>query len=196
MGENKMIKLLNILQEIVVAPNSVLHAVYQKILDYIQNGSQGDLYLREVDIKRLPKNLKVVGGNLDLEDSSIESLPDNLTVRGYLDLTNTSIQSLPDNLKVEDDLFLSYTPIQSLPDNLKVRGDLHLEHSTIESLPDNFTVRGDLDLRYTPIQSLPDNLRVEGDLDLEGTPLSKKYTTKEQLKAEYPNIKVKGFIFL
>jgi hypothetical protein len=167
-----MIKLLNILQEIVVTPNSV----YQKILDYIQNGSQGNLDLRKVDIKRLPKSLKVVGGSLDLEDSTIESLPDNLTVGGYLDLTSTPIRSLPDNLTVRGDLFLSYTPIQSL-----LVG---------------FTVRGDLDLRYTPIQSLPDNLRVEGDLDLEGTPLSKKYTTKEQLKTEYPNIEVKGNIYL
>ena len=65
-----MIKLLNILQEIVVAPNPVLHAVYQKILDYIQNGSQGDLNLRKVDIKRLPKNLKVVRGHLYLTDTS------------------------------------------------------------------------------------------------------------------------------
>jgi hypothetical protein len=122
MGENKMIKLLNILQEIVVAPN----LVYQKILDYIQNGSQGDLDLREVDIKRLPKSLKVVGGNLFLTATTIESLPDNLTVGGNLFLKNTPIQSLPDNLKVGGVLILSNTPIQSLPDNLTVEGSLLL----------------------------------------------------------------------
>jgi ABC-type uncharacterized transport system YnjBCD ATPase subunit len=171
-----MIKLLNILQEIVVTPNSVLHAVYQKILDYIQNGSQGDLDLREVGIKRLPKSLKVVGGHLFLTDTSIESLPDNLTVTG--------------------NLFLNGTPIQSLPDNLTVGGHLYLTDTSIESLPDNLTVEGGLYLSNTPIQSLPDNLTVGGNLFLSYTPLSEKYTTKEQLKTEYPNIEVKGNIFL
>ena len=63
-----MIKLLNIVQEITVGPNSVL----QKILDYIQNGSQGDLNLEGTDIKRLPNNLKVVGGSLYLGNSIVK----------------------------------------------------------------------------------------------------------------------------
>ena len=102
-----MIKLLNILQEITVGTNSV----YQKILDYVQNGSQGDLNLRKVDIKRLPKSLKVVGGNLILRDTPIQSLPDGLKVGGNLWLRNTPIQSLPNNLTVGGDLYLSNTPL-------------------------------------------------------------------------------------
>ena len=115
--------------------------------------------------------------------------------QGDLHLSNTPIQSLPNNLKVGGYLYLSNTPIQSLPNNLKVEGDLHLSNTPIQSLPNDLKVGGDLILWGTSIQSLPDNLTVEGDLILYSTPLSKKYT-KEQLKAKYPNIKVKGKIYL
>ena len=40
------------------------------------------------------------GGWLDLSNTQITSLPDNLTVGGSLDLRNTQITSLPDNLTV------------------------------------------------------------------------------------------------
>ena len=101
-----------------------------------------------------------------------------------------------EDLNVKGDLYLGDTPIQSLPNGLEVEGDLDLSYAPIQSLPDNLTVRGDLWLNVTPIQSLPNGLKVGGDLLLYETPLSKKYTTEEQLKAKYPNIKVKGDIYL
>ena len=52
-----------------------------------------------------------VEGDLDLEDTKISSLPDNLTVGGDLNLAFTPISSLPDNLKVERHLFLDQTPL-------------------------------------------------------------------------------------
>ena len=110
----------------------------KQITDYIKGGSKGDLNLFE---------------------TPIQSLPDNLRVGGYLFLANTSIQSLPDNLRVGGSLYLNNTPIQTLPDNLEVGGDL--------------------DLFETPIQYLPDNLRVGGSLILTNTPISKKYSADE-----------------
>ena len=101
-----------------------------------------------------------------------------------------------EDLNVKGDLDLNDTPIQSLPNGLEVEGDLWLISSQIQSLPDNLRVGGYLYLSYTPIQSLPNGLKVGGDLLLINTPLSKKYTTEEQLKAKYPNIKVKGDIYL
>jgi hypothetical protein len=101
-----------------------------------------------------------------------------------------------EDLNVKGDLDLNDTPIQSLPNDLEVEGNLWLISSQIQSLPDNLRVGGDLYLGNTPIQSLPNGLKVGGDLLLYETPLSKKYTTKKQLKAEYPNIKVKGDIYL
>ncbi|NWJ80347.1 hypothetical protein HX884_12015, partial [Enterobacter sp. SECR19-1250] len=45
--------------------------------------------------------------NLDLEDvSSVDALPDNLTVGGWLDLEGSSITALPDNLTVGGSLDL------------------------------------------------------------------------------------------
>jgi hypothetical protein len=101
--------------------------------------------------------------------------------KGDLDLGNTPIISLPDNLSVGGDLDLRNTPLTSLPDNLSVGGYLDLYNTKITSLPDNLNVGGGLYLRNTPITSLPNNLSVGGNLDLENTPLSKKYT-KEQIK--------------
>jgi hypothetical protein len=101
-----------------------------------------------------------------------------------------------EELNVKGDLDLSDTPIQSLPNGLKVEGFLNLSNTPIQSLPNGLTVGRNLNLYNTSIQSLPDNLKVGDDLWLKNTPLSKKYTTKKQLRADYPNIKVEGNIYL
>ena len=54
-----------------------------------------------------------VGGSLDLSNTGITSLPDNLTVGRWLDLSNTGITSLPDNLTVGEWLYLNNTGITS-----------------------------------------------------------------------------------
>ena len=69
----------------------------------------------------------IINGDLDLRDTQIQSLPDNLHVGGSLYLRGTPIQSLPDNLHVEGDLFLGKTPIQSLPNNLDVKGTIYIK---------------------------------------------------------------------
>jgi len=181
-----MIKLLNILKEtqILVPRRSPEErqknyqiAIQKKIQQYIKGGSRGDLNLNGTPIQSLPDNLEV-GGDLYLRNTPIQSLPNDLKVGGYLDLRNTQIQSLPDNLKViRGALLLDDSQIQSLPDDLKVRGDLYLNNCK------NF-------------KSLPNGLEVGGYLDLSNTPLAKKYTTKEQLKAKYPDLKVKKEIYL
>ena len=65
-------------------------------------------------------------GNLDLHQSEIKALPDNLEVDGELDLHKTSINSLPAKLVVNGDLDLSETNIESIPEDLKVKGELSL----------------------------------------------------------------------
>jgi len=111
-----------------------------------------------------------------------ELTDEDLNVKGNLDLYNSSLDSLPDGLKVGGDLNLGYAPITSLPDNLKVGGYLSLVHSPITSLPNNLSVGSSLYLGITPITSLPDNLKVEKDLYLQGTPLAKKYSKEEIIK--------------
>ena len=91
-----------------------IEQINQRIQDYIKGGSQGDLDLRNTPIISLPNNLTKVGGLLDLSGTPITSLPDNLTkVEGDLDLTNSLITSLPDNLKVGGHLNLRKTPLST-----------------------------------------------------------------------------------
>ena len=114
--------------------------------------------------------------------------------KGDLDLYNTPITSLPNDLQVGGDLDLYKTPITSLPNGLQVGGSLYLLGSTkITSLPNGLKVGGDLGLSGTPITSLPNDLQVGGNLDLRNTPISEKYT-KEQIKQIYPG--VKGDIYM
>ncbi len=93
----------------------------------------------------------IVNGDLDLSETEIQSLPDNLRVEGYLYLDGTPIQSLPDNLYVGESLSLVGTEIQSLPDNLYVEGYLYLAGTFIDSLPDNLDVRGIIFIAETPL---------------------------------------------
>ena len=122
-----MIKLLNILSEIVVQKDPIL----QKIADYVRGGSKGDLNLSKTPIQSLPPGLKV-GGDLDLSNTPIQSLPSGLEVGGALYLENCkNLKSLPDGLKVRGSLDLSNTPIQSLPPGLKVEWNLYLRGTPI-----------------------------------------------------------------
>jgi hypothetical protein len=100
--------------------------------------------------------------------------------KGNLNLDNTPLSSLPDNLvKVGGYLNLSSTKITSLPDNLQIGGSFLLFNTKITSLPDNLKVVGKLDLSNSKINSIPNNLQVDGTLSLYDTPLAKKYNSIE-----------------
>ena len=92
-------------------PERYKRIIYKKIQDYIKNGSKGDLNINDTPIDSLPSNLKTVGGSLYLYNTPISSLPPGLKVDGNLDLSNTQISSLPTDLTVGGYLDLSYTPI-------------------------------------------------------------------------------------
>ena len=70
---------------------------------------------------------------------------------GDLDLSNTPITTLPQDLEVGGNLYLSNTPITTLPQGLKVGGSLDLSNTKIEELPQDLKVGGYLDLRNTPL---------------------------------------------
>ena len=138
-----MIKFLNILKEsddnIFIPRGSkeekdkvLIRKEYDKVQEYIRNGSEGDLVLMSSPIKVLPRNLTKVGGKLNLFYSQIEKLPDNLIVNGRLDLEFCkNIESLPNGLKVEDTLDLRDTNITSLPSDLEVGAGLVLFRTPI-----------------------------------------------------------------
>ena len=128
-------------------------ATQKKIQQYIENGSIGNLELGDTTITSLPDNLKSVGGYLNLQGTPIKSLSDNLkSVGGYLNLQGTPIESLPDTLEyVGGDLDLESTPITSLPDNLEIDVSLVIENTSIESLPKNLRVRKYFWIKNTPL---------------------------------------------
>ena len=76
----------------------------------MKDGGKGDLDLSNTQITSLPQDLKV-GGGLYLKNTKITSLPQGLKVVGSLDLRNTKITSLPNNLKVGESLYLKNTPL-------------------------------------------------------------------------------------
>ena len=79
---------------------------------------------------KLPDNM-VVGENLYLSDTQIESIPDNMVVNGFLDLESTPIKSLPNNLVVRGNLYLSDTQIGMIPDDLSVKGLIDARGSNV-----------------------------------------------------------------
>jgi hypothetical protein len=121
---------------------NIIIATQQKIQQYIKNGSNGDLDLHNTPITKLPDNLKRVDGDLNLYNTPITTLPDNLTVNGFLDLSNTKITTIPDNLTVGGWLDFSNTKITSLPDNLTVSGNLYLHNTKITSIPISAKITG------------------------------------------------------
>jgi hypothetical protein len=93
-------------------------------------------------LNMLPKDQRVVKGDLNLGFASITSLPAGLQVSGTLSLNGTPITSLPNGLKVSGSLNLVASPITSLPAGLQVGGNLRISYTSITSLPPDLTVDG------------------------------------------------------
>jgi len=100
---------------------------YQKIQNYIKNGSKGNLNLRKTPITKLPDNLIKVEGFLDMRNSKIKNLNNLKYVGGFLGLDYTSIESLPDNLMVEGNLLLIGSKIKHIPFGLYVKGGVMIK---------------------------------------------------------------------
>ncbi len=133
-----------------------------------------------------------IDGDLDLRDTSIESLGNLTSVGGTLYLMRTQIKSLGKLTSVGGYLFLAETQIESLGNLTTVGGNLDLDYSSIESLGNLTSVGGSLFLYNTPIESLGKLKSVGGHLELRRTSLSEKYTEEEIRNI----VEVKGDIYL
>ena len=123
-------------------------------------------------VERLPKDQRIVKGDLDLTGTPISSLPSGLQVDGNLNLGKTPITSLPEGLKVKGYLNIGDTSITVLPKGLEVGGDLWLTNAPITTLPKDLKVGRDLWLTNTPIASIPESIDVTGKI----RGLSRKYS--------------------
>ena len=70
----------------------------KRIQEYIKNGSQGDLDLERTPLTKLPGDLVVVGGDLDLSFSNIEDLNNLEYVGKNLWAANSKLKLLPPKL--------------------------------------------------------------------------------------------------
>jgi len=105
----------------------VLHIPSMKIF-----GGDWDLLQKFLELKGNPPYS--IGGNLYLEDSSIESLGNLISVGGDLYLYNTPIKSLENLTSVGDDLDLEGTSIKSLGNLISVGGDLDLQGTPLSKM--------------------------------------------------------------
>ena len=103
------------------------------------------------------------------------------TIGGDLNLSDTSIESLGNLESVGGDLDLRRTQVKSLGNLTSVGGSLDLMRTPIKSLGNLTSVGGDLDLRNTSIESIGNLTHVGNILILRRSPLSKKYT-EEQIR--------------
>lgn len=107
--------------------------------DYIERGNRGDLDLQRSYIERLPDNL-VVNGSMDLNCcSKLKALPKGLVVKHDMDLYGCGfIDELPADAKIGGTIDLRGTRIKVLPPNLKVGGSLYISRYT--RLSENTTI--------------------------------------------------------
>ena len=100
-------------------------------------------------------SLKIFGGDWDLLKKFLE-LQGNppYSIGGNLYLEDSSIESLGNLISVEGDLYLYDTPIKSLGNLTSVGDDLDLQGTSIRSLGNLISVGGDLDLQGTPLSKM------------------------------------------
>ena len=146
----------------------------KQIQDYIKNGSKGTLNLDNVTIQSLPDNLTKVGGDLYLINSKVTKLPENIRIDGSLFLNNSLVTEMPENIFIGYGLSMDNTSISKLPNSITELKYLNMNGSKVTELPPNLkTIHGDLSAEYTPLIKLPDNLYIGGRLYITGTPIQR-----------------------
>ena len=127
-------------------------------------------FLEEKEGHKTPFLWKWVNNELTKED---------LNIKGDLNLEFSTITSLPNGMRVEGKLWLLGSLIESLPEGLYVEDSFSLSHTNIELLPDNLYVGNNLFFRHSDIEEIPKNLYVGGNLSIGESFLAKKYTDEQ-----------------
>jgi len=125
-----------------------------------------EFYKSSVDF--LPENL-TINGNLDIAETEIKILPKTLLVKGIIDATGSKIEILEPGIKITNSCYLAYTKIEHLPDNLTIGTNtkaamFDLRGCPIKKLPRNLYIRGSLDVRETNLESVnfPKDIKILG----------------------------------
>jgi len=145
------------------------HQGMPEIAKFIDNNCQGDLFVRDLQLKTAK-----IQDRFDPVTVWPEALSELKTFKGNLTLiTPSNLYNLPHYIRRfdKDVSLIRCSDLKSLPLNLEyVGGKLHLEYTGITSLPENLKyIGGDLEfhihasnIHTKPIRNLPDDLTIEG----------------------------------
>jgi len=129
---------------------------------------KGALDLSDSSIRFLPDNLYVSGDFTLRGCKNLVALPDNLNVGGQLSLDGcTALTNLPADLNVAESIeCIGCTALSSLPDDMTVTENFWLEGCTgLKKLPENLDVGFELCIKdCTGLTCLPENLNVGENL--------------------------------
>jgi len=126
------------------------------------------LNLTGTNITELPKNLSVGGSIIARKTLNLKKIHSSLKTYD-LDLSESGIEELPDELILKRDLNLVKSKVKKLPSRLKIKGSLYIEKTDITELPEGLTCSF-LSLEKTDIKELPKVLNIDNLI------LSKKIT--------------------
>jgi len=93
----------------------------------------GNLYMNGARLKNLPR--LHVNGDVTLTDSMLESLSFGTRISGSLDLENTNLVFLPQDLQVGDELNIYGTKINIIPDTVDIGGIIYVRDGQLDAVP-------------------------------------------------------------
>ncbi len=106
--------------------------------------------------------------DVEIEDITIDKLPDNMSFCRNLTISNVIITNgmLPKELRVAGDLRLIGLNLEALPTDLQVYGNIYITNCNIKYLPDPFLVNKSLEIENSKINKI-NNIVVGGNLTLD-----------------------------
>jgi len=139
------------------------------------------------NLSKLPNGFYVRNDDLDLSESKIKELPENLTVlSGELKIPK-GITHLPPWLRAEK-LDLQNSDVVSIEWNTKVN-QLNINNTKIKELPLHKSYLY-LSLRNTPVEEIPEEIKSVGFLDIRGTKIEKIPDSLKNVSTMYINDKI------
>jgi hypothetical protein len=112
--------------------------------------------------------LKAEGGSLKYESTIFEHMrflqggvKPGESFRDDVNLSNSSLTSLPANLTFHDTVTLENTKITEIPPNTVAKRGFSAKGSAITKIGEGFECGGELDLSNTPLTALPEGIKAE-----------------------------------
>ena len=111
------------------------------IYAYVKDGSRLSLILRNTKLTHIPSWVKIVNGSLDIAQSNIEEIPDDLTITGGITAYDSKLRNFTRNI-VGGTLDIANTQVTKLPTGLIVKGSLDVSGLQFEEIPKDLKIYG------------------------------------------------------